>query len=243
MEEVLNTTRTLVRSATEAGVVMRALGGAAVALRCPSALRPPLARAYGDVDFLARARDRGAMTSVMAQDGWMPNARFNAVNGHRRLLFETDAGEHIDVFLDEFAMCHRLDLKDRLTLDPETISLGDLVLTKLQISKLNYKDAQDVAAILADHEVGTASDEIDAVRLSDVVCSDWGWWRTVGESLAKMRVLVDTLGLEHAAHDAVIARVAALEEILEGPKSRRWKLRARVGERVPWREDPEEVDR
>jgi hypothetical protein len=38
------------------------------------------------------------------------------------------------------------------------------------------------------------------------------------------------------------AQVEALQEAIEAaPKSTRWKLRARVGERVPWYEQPEEV--
>jgi hypothetical protein len=39
-----------------------------------------------------------------------------------------------------------------------------------------------------------------------------------------------------------LAQLAALEAAIEkAPKSTRWKLRARVGERVPWYEQPEEV--
>jgi len=38
------------------------------------------------------------------------------------------------------------------------------------------------------------------------------------------------------------AQVAALRAAIDGaPKSSRWKLRSRVGERAPWHAEPEEV--
>ena len=33
-----------------------------------------------------------------------------------------------------------------------------------------------------------------------------------------------------------------LAELERAPKSRRWKMRARVGDRVRWHEDPEDVE-
>jgi hypothetical protein len=243
MESILDTGRDMVSDASAAGAQMRVLGGAAVALRCPSALSPPLARSYGDVDFLARSRDRAIVVEVMAARGWPADTHFNAVNGHRRLLFTREDGDHVDVFLDEFSMCHRLELKDRLGLAEQTIPLSDLVLTKLQIAQLNHKDLQDLAALLIDHRIGDGPDDIDAGRLAEVLCSDWGWWRTVGETVGLLRAQLGQLELDPTPVTVVSERLGVLEEILAGPKSRRWKLRARVGERVPWREDPEEVER
>ena len=40
----------------------------------------------------------------------------------------------------------------------------------------------------------------------------------------------------------VLAQIASLRATIdEAPKSTRWKLRARVGERAQWYEEPEEV--
>ena len=46
----------------------------------------------------------------------------------------------LDVFLDRFEMCHQLDLRDRLGLEPPTLPLADLLLTKLQVVETTDKD-------------------------------------------------------------------------------------------------------
>ena len=56
----------------------------------------------------------------------------------------------MDVFVDSFRLCHELSLKKRLNLDPEAISVADLLPTKLQVARLNEKDVSDAAALLLD---------------------------------------------------------------------------------------------
>jgi len=77
------------------------------------------------------------------------------------------------------------------------------------------------------------------------VSDDWGWWRTVTMKLDKIRDLAvgdgASLVPDGAPHDAVeqIGRVrGAIDEV---PKSLKWKLRARVGDRKKWYLEPEEV--
>jgi hypothetical protein len=65
---------------------------------------------------------------------------------------------HVDIFLGTFNMCHSLNLEGRMEQEPLTLPLSDLLLTKLQIVKLNPKDALDSLVLLGDHEVsGTDS--------------------------------------------------------------------------------------
>ena len=45
--------------------------------------------------------------------GYVPNERFNALHGARRMLFyDTANGRQLDVFVGAFAMCHQLDLSE-----------------------------------------------------------------------------------------------------------------------------------
>ena len=48
----------------------------------------------------------------------------------------------------------------------------------------------------------------------------------------------DGAGLEHVPERTR----HVLAELERAPKSRRWKMRARVGDRVRWHDDPEDVD-
>ena len=235
-------TRWLLRHVHEQGVLARTLGGIAVALRCPSALEPPLAREYHDLD-LATARDNGhRLADVLTAAGFEPAERFNALHGHSRMMFSGPDDLHMDVIVDEFVMCHKLSLRHRLTVHPETIGLADLLLTKLQIAKINHKDVVDVTAILVDHPVTDDEAGINVGYIVDLLSNDWGWWRTVTANLDIVEELLPSLGLgERQARDADVRLQDLKSAVAEGRRSLRWKARARIGERVAWRFDPEEV--
>jgi len=74
-----------------------------------------------------------------------------------------------------------------------------------------------------------------------VLGRDWGFHHTVERNLQKVGELWSREPLPAATHD-VGAQVASLQRAIEdAPKSRAWRLRSRVGERIRWYETPEEV--
>jgi hypothetical protein len=84
--------------------------------------------------------------------------------------------------------------------------------------------------------------ELDGERIAGVLASDWGWWRTATEVLSKVRTFNEGL-VGFDPRDVVAARIDALDvRIASAPKSLRWRLRARVGDRVPWYQTPEEEE-
>jgi hypothetical protein len=231
----------LLDAARAAGVLLRATGGLAVWLRCPTARRPPLARDYKDLDFVGRAGEAHAATELLARLGYEPDVEFNSLHGHHRLYFwDPVHGRQLDVFIDRMRMSHELDLEGRIGLEDTTIPLADLLLTKLQVVEVNEKDLKDASAILADHEIGAGG--IGADRIAAVTSSDWGWWRTATETLDKVVAYAERVDGFDAAQD-VRRRAAELRSLLEStPKSLKWKLRARIGERARWYELPEEIE-
>ncbi len=242
MTELLELSDELLARAASEGATLRALGGVGIALRCPSARNGGgLARAYSDVDFAVRAGEQKATTAAMGAVGLAPVTRFNATQGASRLLFERADGLHADVFVGRFALCHELALGRRLGIDARTLPLADLLLTKLQVARLNHKDVTDVAALLLDHQLTEDDGGINAAYVTSVLAGDWGWWRTVTENLAAVRSLVPSLPLPAAEQDTVAGRIDALAARVEAaPKGARWRMRARIGERRPWRQEPEE---
>jgi hypothetical protein len=232
---------TLVAAARSSGATTRVLGGIGVALRCPSASDSgALTRDYSDID-LVTTRDAGPVLSRTLEGlGYAPERRFNSMHGHSRMLFDHPDGTHVDVFVDQFVMCHRLHVSSRLALHDTTLSLADLLLTKLQIAELNEKDVTDAAALLLDHDLTGDEDGINVEYITGVLCRDWGWWRTVSHNLRALPVQL-TNRLPEAAASRVAARAEQLLDVIEtAPKSLRWKARAKAGERIPWREQPEE---
>ena len=85
---------------------------------------------------------------------------------------------------------------------------------------------------------------LDIERITDLTANDWGLQHTFELNLERLRsgLVEQPLGPEQA--QAITSRIDELGSAMErAPKSRRWKLRARVGEHRRWYEEPEEVDR
>ncbi len=224
----------------------RLLGGLAVARHRHSPTPPPLERAYADIDIVIARKDGRQAKVAMRALGYVPNDRFNALHGDRRLLFYDEAnGRQLDVFVGSFSMCHRLDLSGRLTLLPDTLSVADLLLTKLQIIQINAKDLIDAAQLLRNHELDRAdvagADRLSLDRLCAVTSADWGWYTTLSDNLTNLVTFAqDKLAEPDRGRVADSAR-SIQAAIDEAAKSLRWKARARLGRRTPWYELPEEV--
>src|SRR5579859_1177668 len=238
----------LARGAADASLGLKLLGGLAVRVLCPDF--PPRLRAGQDIDFACVSKERKKVAEYLAQAGCEPDRRFNNLNGDRQMYFNAPSGRPIDVMVDRLTMCHTLDFRPSFgsssgsasaTLDP-----ADLLLTKLQIVELNAKDAHDIFHLLSGVRVGPdgAREFIDTDRFGSVLSGDWGWWRTVTGSLAKLPgLLAEQPGLAppYPRFDP-LTQAKQLAEVAESvPKGIKWKTRAKVGDRKRWYELPEEV--
>ena len=229
-------------AAAERGVPLRITGGVAVAIQCPSAATAPLRRVYADIDLVTVGSARDATVELMEGLGYAGDREFNTLHGHRRLFFWDEGNQRqVDVFVDEARLCHTIDFRPRLQNVPVTLTLADLLLMKLQVVETNEKDYLDVCAILADHDLTGDDSGVDSTYLAGLAGSDWGLWRTLG--MVSQRA--EEFALELGGFDSgelVAERLKRLQAALEAaPKSRGWKMRARVGERKRWYELPEEV--
>jgi hypothetical protein len=228
----------LIDAGTQRGVRMRLLGGIGVAIQCPLSRNP--GRSYRDIDLAIPAKSQAALTEVLESRGYTANREFNLLNGDSRLLFR-DSHIQIDVFVGEFAMCHRLPL----TFDahPYTVAVAELLLTKLQIIELNAKDAYDGCALLHELQLGTHPDHQATRQQIGRICGhDWGMWRTLTLNLA--RCVAYAQSQDAALATSVTQQVTALTTFLDqSPKTMGFKMRAAVGDRVRWYETPEEVER
>ena len=236
----------IVSAAAQHDLTVRLLGGAAISLHSPSASHRALARSYPDLDFVLREKRGDRAETLMAELGYSANKPFNLYNGHRRLLFhDAQLDRQVDIFVGEFHMCHTIPLGERLELEPVTLPLAELLLTKLQIVQMNEKDVRDVCALVLDHPLGDRDAEmLNKQRIASLCADDWGLWRTVGLSLEKVLEVSQGFSLGEELQLTLGRQLASLRQALEAaPKSTRWKMRARVGDRVQWYELPEEVRR
>jgi len=133
-----------------------------------------------------------------------------------------------------------IDLRDRLNHQGPCASPSDLLLSKLQIYEVNRKDLIDVTALLLDHPISAGDDDaIDARYVAGLAADDWGLYRTLQVNVGKLRATLAELDVDR---DLVLQRLDELWEAIEArPKPMKWKVRARVGDRLRWYELPEEV--
>ena len=232
----------IAEAAAERGLPLRLLGGVALAVLCPSSRRPPLQRQYADIDFATSGAARDETTGLMESLSYVPDREFNTLHGQRRLYFWDDTNQRqVDVFVDEANLCHRIDLRRRLETVPLTLTLADLTVLKLQVVETNEKDYLDLCAIFADHDLSTDESGVNCAYIADLTASDWGLWRTLGivaERSAQFALDIP----EFPASERVAERLRRLQAELDSvPKSRGWKLRARIGDRKRWYELPEET--
>jgi hypothetical protein len=236
--------RRVVDAGRERGIQLRVIGGVAVKLHCPSAEHRSMARTYGDVDFIGYRRQRTEVSRLMEDLGYEPNRQFNILQGHRRMLFDhPDLGYDADVMLDVFVMCHELKFLGRLEVDEYTVPIEELLLSKMQVIELNEKDIKDSFAMLVDHDIAEVDDRdtIDSRFIAKLCSDDWGWYKTLTMNIDKITDLAPDF-LDEREREVVVERLGRLRRIIEeAPKSMKWKMRARVGEKKRWYELPEDV--
>jgi hypothetical protein len=224
------------------GAPLRLMGGVGVALISPSARRAPLSREYSDLDFVGLAKTAGGIEEVFIELGYSPDEEFNALHGEERLSFAR-GDDHADVFLDRVRACHVLDLRKRLELCPQTVPPADLLLTKLQIVKTTEKDLVDIVSLALDHELTPDDTGISVTRVTEICSNDWGWWRTVSDTTEKAITTAEGFAASGHAAGAAVSRLKRVLELLSSaPKSRRWRLRSRLGDKVAWYDEPEDAD-
>jgi len=243
--EIVDEARRLTAAALERDIQIRLLGGIAVRIRVDDAFHPALSREYKDIDFVAPKGSGKKVADFFTNMGYEPNREFNAFNGGQRLLFYDVANERqLDVFIGAFRMCHEIPITDRITNDPITVPLAELLLTKLQIVTINEKDVRDVAALLHHHAIADRDgDAINGPRVAKLCAEDWGLWRTCKMTLQRVRDGLALYDITKDEREGIEKQIDTLwQQIDAEPKSRSWRLRDRIGDRKRWYDEPEEVE-
>ncbi|HEY7621673.1 MAG TPA: hypothetical protein VH834_17975 [Solirubrobacteraceae bacterium] len=243
LEDIVAEGGRLLALADDSDVDLRLLGGVAVRLHAPD-VPAALDRQYKDLDIAIPKKASGPLDELLRNAGYNPHVSFNAMHARERgLFFDDDHGRQVDVFVDSFRMCHAIPLADRFAAEKGTVPLAELLLTKLQIIELNEKDIRDTVLLLHGHEIADHDDEaVNGARIAQLCASDWGLWRTITANLERCREHIDDYDLPDGDRAQIADRFGEIVERVEAePKSRGWKLRAKVGERKRWYDLPEEV--
>ena len=107
----------------------------------------------------------------------------------------------------------------------------------------------DVGVILATHQVAEGCEDpeaIDGTHIARLLAADWGFHHTATRNLRRIAGLVgDSATIDIGAsqnaqvQDGVRRLLAAIDA---APKSTRWRMRDKIGERKQWWQDVDEKE-
>jgi hypothetical protein len=246
-EKFENELQRILKASDESGVLLRVIGSLAFQMHCNEYgfLQEAMGRAYTDIDFAAYRSQTKEIKALMSDLGYSENREVFIVSEGNRSIFDSrDIDLHVDVFYDKLDFCHKIEWQGRLEVDAPTIPLAEMLLEKMQIVKINEKDVIDTIMLLLEHRLGDTDNEtINMGHVARLCADDWGLWRTTTMNLAKVRALApgyEQLGKKQKT--AVASRIdKALARIEAEPKPLAWRLRDRVGDRLKWYKDVDEV--
>ena len=233
----------IIEEANQQGIILRLMGAIAIRFHSPehAYLHEKLGRFITDIDFVAYEKQTSKIEKFFESQNYSRRLlSFSFALGGRMIFINNTDGRHIDVFLDRLEMCHKIEYKKRLEIDNPTVPLAELLLQKMQIVKISEKDIIDTTMLLLAHELGeTDEDTINSRYIAKILSKDWGFYYTVTTNLKKVSSLMREFEvLDEKDKDIVSNRIDDLLRILDDePKSRSWKMRARVGTSKKWYKD------
>lgn len=242
----------LVTAAATAGLAVRMMGGVGIYHTLGGSARERYEQVRDcphDIDLLTRPKTSDDLKQLFTSLGYVADERFIAWHGEvRHRYFHLDeSGQprlEVDVFLGKPPLCHEIDFMDGLDVPGLAMGPTDLLLQKLQIHAATAKDLIDAAFLFAEFPVvesGEGIEVIAAPRIAELLANDWGFHKTATTNLERIQEAVGA-ALDGEDAERASARVRDLARVIdETPKTRRWKLRAKIGTRVRWYEEVEEV--
>jgi len=246
--DMLAESRQIIDAARTSGVVLRLIGGLAVRHYCVAV--EFCDRDYSDIDMVGLSRQMAGIQDVFGSLGYNENIKVAVATGKRQLQFyrectHRDASahyfihpdDHVDIFINTFRMDHDISLKNRLKIEDYTISISDLLLSKMQIHSINEKDIRDILTILKDIPGGEEDVKgiINTRYIAGLCANDWGLYSDVMQNLDKCTGFLLHYPLTNSEKDKIRGKLAVLSpRIRNHPKTLKWKLRAKLGSTFPW---------
>ncbi len=235
-KDILEEARRVAELALKHGVVLRLAGGLAIEKQCQDVRF--CSREHRDIDFVGLSNQASSIRKMFDELQYTENRHVAISTANTKLSFSKNNLD-VDIFLDSIRMEHSINLTTRLLIDDSTISISDLLLTKLIINDMNEKDWRDIFTIVKESVLGQSDSPhmLNTGYLADLCSGDWGLYQDIVCNINKSIDFINHFGLTPEERANLEYKLLTLRnELEESKKSWRWKLRALLGKRIQWRD-------
>lgn len=224
----------IVDEAQRQGIPTRLFGGCAVWLLGSESRRwsSETRRVLKDIDLFTFWRHRGALRSLLRQDGYAERALSPIFSAAMSVFVR--GGVEVEVRYDKLRFCHEIDLS-RVSFNRSYIlNLSYLLLSKAQIVEPMQVDLYDLLAVLYDlSRLRGKEREDEEQSICAVLRRDWGFFHTFQLNCRRLREFctAENIGTCQGSLgylDTLETRVSAIGKTLA------WKLRSIVGTKMKW---------
>jgi hypothetical protein len=240
----INESLRIINEGKKQGAILRMIGGLAVRAHCEDL--EFCEREYGDIDLVALGKQAVEIRSTFESLGYSEDQLVARSTDGARLLFQReDSDDHVDVFLDKLRMEHTIDLRKRLQIEKLTISVSDILITKLIIHDMNEKDFRDIFTIVKDMNLGNQDGKgvINMEYIATLCSKSWGLFQDIICNLDRCVKVLGFYGFSQSENDRIREKFVTIQRAIESKqKSLKWKLRRLLGNKLPVREVVVEED-
>lgn len=229
--------RRLNRVSREKQIIVRLGGSAGIALLCCERGFQKTFEPH-DLDVVVCQEHAGSLSGVLQHMGAKPDVNIALASGGDRERYGW-CSLQVDVFIDPFRMCHDIHLGERLTWFPETLSPGDLLITKMQNISMKESDCLHIAWLLKAYPLASNKDMYGRVVASTCGTS-WGLWETTRQNCGYLQEAWMNCR-ERAFPEGNLQIHILLSMLATCPKNAKWRLRSLVGRRLKWYREVEDA--
>ena len=229
----------LYRQAAAEGIPLRLFGSVAVRLHCQrnKYLLDRFKRVPKDVDVVIMDAGRYGLRHMLVED-WVEdmNIAISTEGEHLRFHKKNDTF-CLDVSVNELRYSQVLPMRKRFSVDSPTLSITDLLLSKLQASSPTISDLADISVMLLEHPVGHSDDdEINIDYIVEMTSRSWRWYHAI--EMTTQRAHAFMMNWTIISNDQKEVAMARLHELMyrcsSSTKSSFWHIRRIFGAAIPW---------
>lgn len=239
-KELKNLVQEIFDDSQKIGFSVRLTGGVAIRSHCEryDYLFENFNRKYEDIDFVCLNKEEENVKQYFINKNYALNQEVYIYSEGGRLIFENNKTKSkIEVFIDELDFCHLINLRKRFLIDYPTISLTDLLLSKMQIIDISERDFIDITILIIEHNIclSEESEKINANYIAKLLSNDWGFYYTFETNIKKVTEFVKNSILPNNIKLDVNNKLEHLKLIISNEeKTITWKMRSVVGSKVKW---------